>query len=352
MRLKVFKFFVLGFLMLGGKEVYAGIPVYCYNCQEGSSNAGHSILDGIRNQTEALLNAWDYAVKADAKLELAKDTAILKTERAIANAKTYDPTLSKPDTACTTFKSANLRSAISGGATGKTKDAILSISKGHNLSSSRLSETEPKRQYFVEKVLQRMDAEKEDDVASSAKVILSEPVPEDKLAKRLEEISFLTNPFPVETPTAEALKHIKKKGSTGDKDSMARVLVNNDRIERSQAILLAEELKNAQIYEAKSLDGFVKQIKAAGTDEQKAMLKGKLSSNQIDEVIATYRVRSPKWVAKTMKVESTGVLREQVLIQAEILNQLWEIKDLLRTTKLMQAWSDTQNTVQSGTTKQ
>lgn len=353
MLLKVFKLSVLGsVLFFSSQQAKAGIPVYCYNCQEGSSNAAHAELDGVRNQTEALLNASDYATKASAKVDLAKDVAILKTERAIENAKAFEPTLAKPDTACTTYSSASLRNAVSNSGGGKVTQALVGIAKGHNQSSSQLSETEPKREYFVAKVLERLELENKDTSIGAAKVLLSEPFTEDKLAGKLEEAAFLTNPFPVETPSIETMKMIKEKGSTGDKDSMARVLVTNDRIAASQAIILDEIKNDAQLYKADSLETYVKQVGASLSKEQAALLKGKLSANQIDELTATYRVRSPLWVLNTMKLEDKGVQNEQVLIQAEILNQLWEIKKVLKSMKIMQAYSDTRDTVQSGPTKQ
>lgn len=352
---KVFKVSLLGAAVFWGQHAYAfipGIPVYCGNCQEASSNAAHSILDGIRSQTEALLNAQDYAVKSKSKVDLAQGTAILKAERAIKNAEAFDPELSKPDTACATYEAANLRNATAGEVTGAVKDAIVKTARDHNMSASKLSETEPKREYFVKSVLDRMHPDKEEDAETSAKVILSEPIPESALAKFLEKIVFLTNPFPVETPTAEALDKIKAKGSTGDQDAMARVLVANDRLARSQVILTSEATRDAQLYDASVLDKYLKQIRSTGTAEQKKLLKGKLSANQIDELLATYRVRSPSWVAESMKGKEIKLYREQTLIQAEMLNQLWQIKDLMRSMKKMQAWTDAQETVQSGVSKQ
>lgn len=353
MLLKVFKLWVLGaVLFFASQQAQAGIPVYCYNCQEGSSNAGHAILDGIRNQTEAILNAWGYAVKADAKVGLSKDVAIFKTERAIENAKAFEPSLAKPDTACTTYNSSSMRNAVSNSGGGKVTQALIGIAKGHNQSASQLSETEPKREYFAAKVLERLELDNKDTSIGGAKVLLSEPFSEDKLAGKLEEVAFLTNPFPIETPSVESMKLIKSKGSTGDKDSMARVLVTNDRIEAAQTIILDEVKNDAQLYDGSSLKEYVKQVGASLSKEQKAVLKGKLSANQIDELLATYRVRSPKWVAKTMTLSEVGVIREQALIQAEMLNQLWEVKSLLKTMKVMQAYSDVRDTVQSGPTKQ
>lgn len=353
---KVFKLSALGVVVfLGGyaQQASAGIPVYCFSCDDTVKNVGHSILDGIRNQTEAILNAENYSVKAAAKVALAQDVALLKTERAIANAKTYEPTLTKPSTACASYKAANLRGAISGGATGEVKKALLAINSNHNLSSAQLSDTEPKREYFVTKIIERMYPDKKDEGVSSAKLVLSEPIPEGKLAETLEEVAFLSNPFPLDTPSLDALEHIKKRGSTGDQDSMARALISIDRTARAQAVLSDEVKRDAQLYDTSTiLEEYVKKINAAGTDEQRKLLKGKLSANQIDEVMATYRVRSPDWVSGTVASEEILAVREQALIQAEILNQLWEIKTLLRDMKKMQAWSDVQNTVQSGPTKQ
>lgn len=353
---KVFKLSAVGVVFfLGGyaQQASAGIPVYCFSCDDTAKNVGHSILDGIRSQTEAILNAENYSVKAAAKIALAKDVALLKTERAIENAKTHDPVLAKPPTACATYNAANLRGAISGGASGEVKKALLAINENHNFTSAKLSETEPKREYFVGKIIDRMYPDKKEDSVSSAKLILSEPIPEDKLAQTLEDVAFLSNPFPLDMPSLEALEHIKERGSTGDQDSMARALVNIDRASRAQAVLQDEVKKDAQLYDAGTILGeYVKKINAAGTKEQKALLKGKLSTNQIDEIMATYRVRSPEWVSDTIVGEQIKAIGEQALIQAEILNQLWEIKVLLRDMKKLQAWADVQDTVQSGATKQ
>lgn len=353
MLLKVFNFFVVaGLAVITQQQAYAGIPVYCYNCQEASYNVGHSVLDAIRNQTDALLNGLNYATKADASVGVVTDVQVLKAERVIENTKDWEPTLAKPNTACTTYKAAALRNAVSKSHMGKTKQMLLDVIRTHNKSASQLSDTEPKREYFVGKILDKLAPENKKDLLSSGDAITAEPFSASELPKKLEEIAFLTNPLPLESPSVEALREIKKGGSTGDKDSMARMLVSNDRLERAQAILASERLKDARLFDSSSLNYYANQVRRTLDPEQKAAMSGKLSARQIDELTATYRVKSSLWASSTMGLTSLGVAKEQALTQAEILNQLWKINDTLSTMLRMQAWADAQNVNQKGPTKQ
>lgn len=256
MLLRGFKLSILGAALLIGSQqasatlYFPGIPVVCGNCAEGPHNAGQAIMSSIRMQTEALLQGENLSLKARAKIELDKDLALMKVERGIENQREFDYRVSKPDSGCTNFKSSSLRSAISSGASGDVKKAIKNINRNNNSIASHLSETEPKREYLVSRVIKNLHPEKGKEKTSSADVILSEPIPAEKLQERLDEIAFLSNPLPIETPTVEALEQIAKNGSTGDQDAMARVLVANDRIARSQAILADEERREAQVYDA------------------------------------------------------------------------------------------------------
>lgn len=353
MLLRGFKFSLMGSVLLlglvqGGHARAAGIPVYCFNCGESSHNAAHSILDGIRSQTEAIVNAWGYAIKSQAKVDLSKDASLAKTNRAIENAGTYNPKLSKPRGACASYEGAAGRNAAAGAVSStEVQKEIGKIAADHNSSASKLSDTEPKREYFVGKVLDRMHG---DDVDSSSELMVGVPFEGKELAKTLEKIAFVTNPFPVDMPSEKALKAIKESGSTGDKEAMAKVLVNSDRLKRSQAIIMSEKTKDAKLFDGLFLKMIIKSMISGLSEEGKKQYEGKISANQMDEIMTTYRVKSSDWVEKTMKLNDTGLLREHAVTQAEILNQLWLVNKKLTQLIVMQAYADVQNTAQKGVT--
>lgn len=379
MRLKVFKLAVLAaalIFFLSEQEAHAAKSVYCVNCgievgipitsavtAVGGAVAavgslisiqtiqdeaiGSSIVTKLDTQTEALMRGMEFSVKAKSKFDLEREKAGFKAQRVIANAEAHDPALSKPDTACVTYESAFSRSTASQ----VTKDQeIIKVAKetieGHNKAASKLSETEPKRQYFVKQILDRLDSE--DEPVGSFQAFTAGPFEADELPKRMEQIAFLTNPFPHDIPSEEAMEAIKESGSTGDQEAMARMLVSHDRLELSQGILTEDAVMNAQLVEGKSLEKFTQRVSKTLSDEQKELLSGKLSPYQVDELMATYRVKSPEWVASIVDMKMIGVAREQAIMQAEILNQLWLMNESLRKTLKLKAFIDAREINQKG----
>lgn len=85
------------------------------------------------------------------------------------------------------------------------------------------------------------------------------------------------------------------------------------------------------------------------SSEDQAKLKGKISPNQLDELMATYRVRSSKWVKFVSSTPSqAAVAKEQTLLQAEILNQLFELKQVSKDMVKMLSFSESRNASQAG----
>lgn len=309
---------------------------------------GSSIVAKLDTQTEALMRGIEYAVKAKSKFDLTKDKAEIRAQRVIENANAHDPALAKPDTACVTYETAYARNAASKITEDKeiTKVAEKTL-KDHNQSAASLSETEPKRQFFVKEVLERLD--NKDKPVSSFKAFRGGPIEADDLPKRMEELAFLTNPFPHDTPSKASMEAIKKSGSTGDQEAMARMLVSNDRLELSQGILTEDAVMNTRLIEGKSLEKFTARVSKTLSDEQKKLLAGKLSPYQVDELMATYRIKSPEWVnSVVVDLKMLGVAREQALMQAEILNQLWLLNDSLRKNLKLQAFKDAREVNQKG----
>lgn len=116
MQLKDFKLAVLGLALIPALSIETanatGIPVYCFNCEEATKNSAHAILDGIRSQTEALVNALDYVARLEGRIDQQKAVADSK----IKNSYAMEPSLgAKPRAACGQYAAAGLRSSGASG---------------------------------------------------------------------------------------------------------------------------------------------------------------------------------------------------------------------------------------------
>ncbi|HCL3477144.1 TPA: hypothetical protein N2A87_006964, partial [Pseudomonas aeruginosa] len=85
------------------------------------------------------------------------------------------------------------------------------------------------------------------------------------------------------------------------------------------------------------------------SDEEKAKLNGKISSNQLNELLATYRVRSPLWVKNlTTSASALGVQKELALQGAEILNQLYMLNTNIIELSKINSMSEARGASQGG----
>lgn len=343
-------FVATSFFFVGNASA-TGIPVYCFNCEMGSYNAAHSIIDSVRMQTEALLNAQDYAMRTGQKLDTAREVALGKTEQKIKNGYAMDPALgAKPRSACGQLGAASLYSAASS-SSAALLSAINKRTQAHNEQGRSLAPAEPRRDFSVHQVIETLDDKK--NPVEAGKIILgNEPIdPENKtlvgLLTRLKDI--LMNPFPIEYPSEESVERIKKSGSSGEKLALAQSLAMQKRMEVGQHLINEDFEKKIQRLDTSGIKYLMDEIKPMLSKEEQGKLGERISPKQLDELMSTYRVRSEEWIKTALSSPSAEMVqREQMLMQAEMLRQLWEIKVALENSVKLQAFSDVRETSQAG----
>ncbi|MDH0959055.1 hypothetical protein EGJ86_19470 [Pseudomonas sp. o96-267] len=326
-----------------------GIPVYCYNCQEGSSNAAHSILDGIRNQTEALLNAMDYTMRATQKITTVREVATAVAEQKINNSYEMEPSLgAKPRVACGQMGAAALR-ASSGGTSKAVREVLAKNTSAYNQRNRKLASGEPRRDYAIKQILDTLD-DAEEPVEPGVVLLEDQPITEDELVTLKMLVNLLLNPFPVEEPSQADITRIKESGSPKEREDLARSIVMQKRTAAAQYVFDQSIERNRQSLSTSRIKYMVKDIENYLSDEDKALLNGdKISVNQLDELMATYRIRSSKWVAEAMATPSAAnSRRDMTLMTAELLNQLWQLNQTNRQIAKQLAMDTTREVSQSG----
>lgn len=336
-------------LLFGGQTLAAGIPVYCFNCQEGSSNAAHSILDGLRTQTEALLNGMDYVMRTEQKIATAREVAAAVAEQKIKNSYAMEPSLgAKPRAACGQMGAAALRGA--GGANrAAVREVLAKNTMAHNQRNRSLAPREPRRDYAIKEILDVLD--REDDPVNPGLLLLEDTPIEASLEGALKAlINLLLNPFPVEEPSEDDVNRIKASGTPQERENLARSVVMQKRTAVGQYVFDQSFERNRQVLETSKIEYLIKDIEKFLSTEQKTQLRGgKISPHQLDELMATYRVRSDKWVAQAVASPSAkNTARDQTLMMAEILNQLWELNQTNRQIAKLMASNMVREVSQSG----
>lgn len=344
---------VLGASLMSSQSASAtGIPVYCFNCQEGSHNAAHSVMDAIRSQTEALLNGMDYVMRTEQELATAREVALAATREKIDNSYAMEPSLgAKPRAACGQFAAASLRGASS--ASGAALRATLAKNtQAHNQRNRNLATKEPRLDYAIQQIFDVLDNPQEPVVGGE---VLLENKPIDAsnveaLKKLKATTNLLLNPYPVEEPSVEDVKRIKANGSPMEKENLARSVVMQQRMTAGQYVFDQKTERNLQTLETEKLKYLIEDIEKYLSDDQKSLLKGdKISPHQLEELMTTYRVRSPKWIAEVVASPSAAnSRRDQSLMLAEILNQLWVLNETSRQALQLAAAKETREVSQSG----
>lgn len=330
----------------------AGIPVYCYNCQEASHNAAHSIMDSIRTQTEALLNGMDYVMRTEQGLATTREVALAQTEQKIANSYQMEPSLgAKPRAACGQFAAAALRGAGSANAA-TLRSTLAKNTMAHNQRNRSLAKMEPRDQYAVQQIFAELDDPKE-PVIGGQLLLDDEPIDASDVSalKKLKALlNLLLNPFPVEEPTQEEVERIKANGTPLERERLAQSIVMQQRMTAGQYVFDQKIERNLKTLETAKLKYLIEDIKKYLSSDQKKELDGdKISPNQLNELMATYRVRSPQWIAGVMASPSeANTRRDQSLMLAEILNQLWELNETSRQILQLAAAKETREVSQSG----
>ncbi|MBA1280236.1 hypothetical protein [Stutzerimonas stutzeri] len=336
-------------IFYGGHATATGIPVYCYNCQEGSSNAAHSILDGIRAQTQALLNGMDYVMRTEQGISTSREVALAIAEQKINNSYAMEPSLgAKPRAACGQMGAAALRGAGSANQAA-IREVLARNTLAYNQRNRSLAPGEPRRDYAIKEVLENLDNENE-PVHPGLLLLDDTPIEASQEASLKTLINLLLNPFPVEEPSAADVARIKASGTPQEKENLARSVVLQKRTSVGQYVFDQSFERNRQVLETSAIEYLIKDIEKFLSPEQQEQLKGgKISQQQLDELMATYRVRSDKWVAQTVASPSSiSVERDQTLIQAEILNQLWEMNKTNRQIAKLLAADSVREVSQSG----
>lgn len=339
---------------LGGHEAQAsGIPVVDILLIQTTSQGTASVVTAIQAQTKALADSMDYVMRTSQKLSLARDTALEKTKEMVRNSYAMEPSLgAKPRSACGQLGAASIRAVAN-----DSHEAVLKIvtkgTKAHSEVSRSLAPNEPRKDYNIDQVIKVLDDETVDEYG---RVVMSnDPIdPNDSaaLSKARTIQLMLLNPFPVETPSEADIERIKATGSPGEKQSLAQSIALQRRQEVAQFVHDQEFARNIQNLDTSSIEYMITDIEKYLSSDQKAMLDGKISQNQLDELLATYRVLSPDWIKQaTTSPSPEMVQREQMLMQAEMLNQMWEIrKNLTQISKIIsfgEARTISQNGLQS-----
>lgn len=327
-------------LAASAKSFATGIPVFCYNCQDATFNAAHSIIDAMRMQTEALLNADDYVMRTSLGIQTAIATSQGVTEQRIKNAYTMDPSIAKPRLACSQAATAGIRSGSKGASSAVRKTLALKTAN-YNSRGANLPPGESRKEYSITKVLE-VFAEKE---KSDPTIILSgEPIPNDAsaIAKHRLVRDATTNPYPVELPPAEEMLRIEKNGSQGEREGLSQMKVLMSRQEAAQFILDQDESSRIQYINSESFKDQLSYYVESMDKETKALwTTGKLSSYQVDELGANYRALSPSWIkGVATNVSEVSLLKEMVLAQAELLYQQGRSNKLQREQSILSAMKE------------
>ncbi|ALN21970.1 MULTISPECIES: hypothetical protein [Ectopseudomonas] len=351
MRFVAYKIVLLSFLILASGRVLAlgGIPVECAGCEQASKdaayNSANSIIDAIRSQTEVLVNAMDYVMR----MEQAVVNERAKAEHKLSNSYQMDPDLgAKPRAACGQYAAAGMRKALENSSK-VVQAGLRSRIEARNERSKNLAPGEPRLAYDVKEILEKMDKPE----FKGAELLVQEEGIEtedkDRLAELLEALLMLLNPYPVSTPTAEEVERIKAHGTPAEKASLAEAVVMKERMQIGQQVFAEHFDKNLKKIDPKDLEYMLKDVRSSMSSDQQNELDSKLSAYELDELMATYRVRSEKWFTAVVANPSEAAAKKDALMmQAETLNQLWQLNKEVRKLVRLTAEASTRDVSQSG----
>lgn len=117
----------------------------------------------------------------------------------------------------------------------------------------------------------------------------------------------------------------------------------------AQYVVIKDIEANTKRIDPNGLKYMLEDIMPFLSDEEKAKLNGKISSNQLNELLATYRVRSPLWVKNlTTSASALGVQKELALQGAEILNQLYMLNTNIIELSKINSMSEARGASQGG----
>ena len=330
-----------------------GIPVYCYNCEQASKGAADAVVSTIGIESQRIIAALEASLKTQVAMDAQREAASGATEQKIRNAHAMDVAMgAKPKSACSQVGAASSRGMATSTAP-RIRDRLAKNSSDRNRRARTLPEGEPRQEYSNREIIEHLDNADEPVVAGKV-VLEDQPInPEDSegLAKRRRDLEVLLNPFPVNTPSEKEVQRIKTNGTPREVAALAQSIAVQKRQEIGQYVHDEAFERNVQRLDPESVKFVIEAVSKYLSDEQKAELAGALSPNQLDELVATYRVRSDDWVAEAMTSESEFFyMREGLIVQAEVLNQLWELKQTMRDLLKLEAFKDVREVSQAGLT--
>jgi len=352
MQFKVFKLAaVIGFALMphGAMAIginSGGIPVHCQNCQEATQSAAVSINEQIKAQTKAIEFMLDYHLRAQQLAGGDREAAVANMDAAMREERAFGAN-SLPNDACSVYAGTGARSQAKASQKPIREDLAKS-SKEHTRQSRHLPTGEPRNRYSATQVIEELDPK---DPASSflAGQVMFENTPIDpanaeELAKAKRLQNLLAVPFPVSTPSEKEVERIREGGTTTEIEQLAASIALQRRQEMATYIL-------DTFFEER-----VQRIDAAGMDELVGKRTGKtfkpgdkLSPGELQELLSTYRVNNPDWYESLAEAEDAIVLqRDQSMMMAEILNSLWDMRQLMAMQLRLAALDSARETSQAG----
>lgn len=328
-----------------------GIPVQCANCvkatQDQTESLNETIINTTKLQTHMLEAMFNYLIQTTELSAGQRETSIADTQAALREEVVYGPE-SLPVNSCSVYASTGAR--IQGEAsTSSIRKDLTRSTFNHNRQSRSLPDGEPRDRYSQDQVIKELDATDEDgnpvhavDEIMDGKPI--DPRAEGLLAKLKRLLNLLSNPFPVETPSEDEVKRIKAHGTPAEVAQLAGSVALQRRMEVPQYVLDALLERDVKRIKPEDMDGLL--TSRMGRDLGAGDL---LSPNELDEMLSTYRVTSKEWLEDVATSEDTIKLaRDQSMMQAEILNSLWEIRKLMVMQLRMQAMDSAREISQAG----
>ncbi len=350
----IFKPAILVMAMGAVGGAHAGIPVIdsaalmqlqfiSQDISQGFSGTGQN----IRQSTESIVDAIDYLGEALGLIIVETETNSVKAQEALEVTRNYHPDLAKSSVACSQMRAAGARGGGSSASTGVAKAMARYASKG-NMRMSELADGEARGTYKTKEAIDRLGNE----VSSEDTVLVfrEEPFTEDELDEKLELIRYATNPMPANLPSKKDIEIMDADG--GDpmsRAAYAAVLVQKDRLGRMQQILMEQKKNDLQRHDGNDFKELFEKL--ALSDEQKELTAGKLSDNQLNELMATFRAHSPVWIKEVHdKLDDKGLKNEMALMAAEQLRLLWSIDRGVNTLISISAQAEANRLAQEGPT--
>lgn len=335
----------------------AGIPVECNNClterralkafEDQTESINKTIVNTTKLQTDMLEALIEYLIQTTEINAGLRETAIGDTQAALREEVVYGEA-SLPAGSCSVYASTGARVQGKASEASIRNDLTFSTYR-HNRQSRDLPDGEPRDQYSQRKVIEELDPDREEgDELMVGKEIMDgspiDPADPEKLSflKRLQNL--LANPFPVETPSEVEVERIKVNGTPYEQSQLAASIALQRRMEVPQYILDALMERDIQRINPADLD-FLNEARVGRVFSPSA----RISPNELDEMLSTYRVTSKEWLEDVATAEDTiSLARDQSMMQAEILNSLYEMRKLMVMQLRMQAMDSSRDISQAG----